>query len=229
MSTEGKDINAQAPVTETGKVEAVAPKKRTVKDIVSSEVRRRSNAKKKIADPNIRLEWYIVQAYANLENRVMQAIKDRIEKEGLNDYFGEVKVPQEEVVELVKGEKHKVNRKFFPGYILVQMHLNDETKHLINNTPKVVGFVGDAHNPMPMSEVEVENLMTQMEEGSTALAGNLSFEVGDTVKVTEGPFIDYMGTIEEVKADKAKLRVLFSIFGRATPVELDFYQVQKQI
>ena len=140
-----------------------------------------------------------------------------------------MKIPQEEVTELVKGNKKTVNKKFFPGYMLIEMSMNEDTWHLVKDTNKIVGFVGDEATPLPMSEEEVERLLEQMQEGSATLAASQQFEEGDTVKVTDGPFLDFTGTVEEVRPEKAKLRVLISIFGRATPVELEFYQVEKQL
>ena len=232
MTTEeNKNFGEEAQAGESAvSVEPKAKKvKRSVADIVSSEVKRRAKIKAKSAQPEqLELQWFIVQAYSGMEKRVKASIEERFNQEGLLDYFGEVNIPEEEITEVNKGEKHEVTRKFFPGYILVQMHLNDETKHLINNIPKVVGFVGDAKNPVPMSQVEVDKLMNQIEEGSSALTGSGTYEEGEMVRLVGGPFDGLVGKVDEVKADKSRLTVLVDVFGRATPVDVDFYGVEKQ-
>lgn len=176
-----------------------------------------------------KLEWYVVQSAANLEFKAKQALEERIKLKGLQEMFGEIHIPQESVVELVKGQKKTVNKKFFPGYILVQMHLNEDTWHLVKETPRISGFLGDSLSPLPMTEEEVARILTQVEEGAASPKSRMTFEQGETVKVTDGPFAEFNGTVEEVKPDKGKLRVLISIFGRPTPVELDFFQVEKLI
>lgn len=177
------------------------------------------------ANPNLR--WYVVHAYSGFEQKAKQALEERIRQSGFPERFGEIHVPQETVVELVKGQKKTSSRKFFPGYILVQMDLNEDTWHLVKETPKITGFVGDAKDPSPLSQDEVSRIMHQVEEGSASPRSKMSFEQGETVKVIDGPFAEFNGTVEEVKADKQKVKVLISIFGRATPVELDFMQVEK--
>lgn len=178
--------------------------------------------------PNLdKLKWYVVHAYSGFEFKAKQALEERIRTFGLGDVFGEIHVPQETVVELVRGQKKVSNRKFFPGYILVQMVLNQDTWHLVKETPKVSGFVGDATDPAPLSEDEVKRITNQVEEGAASPRSKMNFEQGETVKVVDGPFADFNGTVEEVKPDKGKVKVLISIFGRATPVELDFIQVEK--
>lgn len=173
------------------------------------------------------LRWYVVNAYSGYESKVRVALEDRIRSNGMESLFGEIQVPQETVVELVKGQKKTSNRKFFPGYVLVEMILNEDTWHLIKETPKVSGFVGDKTNPMPLEEEEVKRILNQVEEGAASPTSKIKFEEGETVKVTDGPFSDFNGTVEEVNQQKGKLKVLISIFGRATPVELDFIQVEK--
>ena len=173
------------------------------------------------------LKWYVVHAYSGFEMKAKQALEERIRLHNMEEQFGEVHVPQETVVELVRGQKKTSNRKFFPGYILVQMRLSEDTWHLVKETPKVTGFVGDATDPQPLSEDEVQRITAQVEEGAASPKAKMNFEQGDTVKVKDGPFTDFMGTIEEVRPDKGKVKVLISIFGRATPVELDFIQVEK--
>ncbi len=176
---------------------------------------------------NPKLRWYVVHAYSGFEQKAKQALEERIRQNNLSDRFGEIHVPQETVVELVKGQKKTSNRKFFPGYILVQMDMDQDTWHLVKETPKITGFVGDAKDPSPLSEEEVLRIMHQVEEGTASPKSKMSFEQGETVKVVDGPFAEFNGTVEEVKPDKQKVKVLISIFGRATPVELDFMQVEK--
>lgn len=176
---------------------------------------------------NKNLRWYVVHAYSGFEQKAKQHLEERIRMYHLGDKFGEIHVPQETVVELVKGQKKTSNRKFFPGYILVQMDLNQDTWHLVKETPKITGFLGDASDPAPLGDDEVARIMTQVEEGAASPKSRMKFEQGETVKVIDGPFADFNGTIEEVRPEKGKLKVLISIFGRATPVELDFMQVEK--
>lgn len=171
--------------------------------------------------------WYVVHTYSGFEHKAKAALEERIRSLGKQEYFGDVLVPAEKVVELVKGRKKTSSRKFFPGYILVNMVLDDDTWHIVKGTPKVTGFVGDATSPSPITEQEVRDITQQMEEGAARPKPKVSFEAGESVKVIDGPFADFNGVVEAVKADKGKLRVLISIFGRATPVELDFVQVER--
>jgi transcriptional antiterminator NusG len=175
----------------------------------------------------VKMDWYVVQAYAGFELKAKQALEERVRLNNLLHMFGEVHVPQETVVELVKGQKKTSTRKFFPGYILVQMVLNEETWHLVKETPKIAGFVGDATSPQPLGEEEVKRIFNQVEEGAASPRSKMNFEQGDAVKVIDGPFAEFNGTIEEVRPEKGKVKVLISIFGRATPVELDFMQIEK--
>jgi transcriptional antiterminator NusG len=172
-------------------------------------------------------KWYVVHTYSGYEHKAKAALEERVKAMGKTEEFGEVLVPAEKVVELVKGRKKTSSRKFFPGYILVNMALNDETWHVVKSTPKVTGFVGDARNPSPISENEVRDITQQMAEGAARPKPKVQFEAGESVKVIDGPFQDFNGVVEDVKAEKGKLRVLISIFGRATPVELDFVQVER--
>ena len=174
-----------------------------------------------------KLPWYVVHTHSGFEGRVKLGLEERIRNAKLQTKFGRIIVPQEKVVELVKGEKKTSTRKFFPGYMLIQLDLNDETWHLVKNTPKVTGFVGDMHNPVPLTPQEVQNLFEQMEGGAQRPRAKAQYEIGDSVKIVDGPFADFNGSVDEVKPDKGKLRVLISIFGRNTPVELDFVQVEK--
>ncbi len=173
------------------------------------------------------LKWYIVHVYSGFEDKVKKNLEERIEALGQTAYFGKILVPTEQVVELRKGQKRTSSRKFYPGYILVQMALNKETWHTVNNTSKITGFVGGEINPTPISDEEAEKIVHQMEEGVNRPKPRYSFEEGDEVRVVDGPFTNFQGVVEEIKPDKEKLRVLITIFGRPTPVELDFIQVNK--
>jgi transcriptional antiterminator NusG len=172
-------------------------------------------------------KWYVVHTYSGFENRVKKSLEERIKNEGLQDEFGEVLIPTENVVELVKGEKRTSKRKFFPGYILVKMEMNERTWHLVRYTPKVTEFVGGATNPPSISEEEVARVTQQIVEGAERTKPRINFEEGENVRVIDGPFTNFNGTVDEVNEEKGKIRVLVSIFGRATPVELDFMQVEK--
>lgn len=172
--------------------------------------------------------WYVVHTYSQFEKSVSRALAERIQREGMQDKFGQILVPVEEVVELKGGQKSISERKFFPGYVLVEMEMTDESWHLVKNTPKVTGFLGgSAMRPTPISEKEVQNIMDQMQAGVEKPKPKILFEVGEVVRVKEGPFTDFTGMVEEVNYDKNKIRVAVTIFGRATPVELEFGQVEK--
>ena len=173
------------------------------------------------------LRWYVVHTYSGYENKVKLALEEKVRAMGLEDKVTDVLIPSESVVELVKGERRTSNRKFFPGYVLVQMELDDQTWHLVRGTPKVTGFIGSRTEPAVIPDEEVEQIKQQMAEGKEKPKPKYSFEKGDSVRVVDGPFINFNGTVEEVRPDKGKLRVLVSIFGRPTPVELDFIQVTK--
>jgi len=173
------------------------------------------------------MDWYVVQAYSSFEDKVVERLMERIERSGLMDQFGEIIVPREEVVELKKGQKVTSQRKFFPGYILVEMEMNDETWHVVKDTPQVSGFLGSGGKPRPMPAKEVAALKQQIEEGVERPRPKVMFDIGDAVRVMDGPFASFNGVVEEVMEDKAKLKVSVSIFGRPTPVELDFVQVEK--
>lgn len=172
--------------------------------------------------------WYVVHAYSGFEKSVMRALQERILRAGMQDLFGQILVPVEEVVEMKAGQKHTSERKFFPGYVLVEMEMNDETWHLVKNTPRVTGFVGGtATKPTPISPKEVDKIMQQMQEGVEKPRPKVLFEPGELVRVKEGPFTDFNGYVEDVNYEKNKLRVSVTIFGRPTPVELEFAQVEK--
>ena len=172
--------------------------------------------------------WYVIQAFSGYEKHVQQSLKDHIERAGMEEYFGQVLVPVEEVVEMRAGQKRTSERKFFPGYVLIEMEMNDDSWHLVKSVPRVSGFVGGtASKPAPISDKEAQAIMAQVEEGHSAPKPKFSFQPGEVVRVTDGPFADFNGTVEDVNFEKSTLRVSVSIFGRSTPIELDFGQVEK--
>ena len=172
--------------------------------------------------------WYVVHAYSGMEKSVARALQDRVDRAGMQEQFGKILVPTEEVVEMKNGQRTISERRFFPGYVLVEMEMNDDTWHLVKNTGKVTGFVGGSgHKPTPISEKEVDKIMSQMQEGVEKPKPKTLWEVGEMVRVREGPFTDFNGNVEEVNYEKSRLRVSVTIFGRATPVELEFGQVEK--
>jgi transcriptional antiterminator NusG len=171
--------------------------------------------------------WYIVHAYSNFERKVAESIKERAAAAGLADLFDEVLVPMEEVVEMRRGRKVSSERKFFPGYVLVKMELNDETYHLIKSTPKVTGFLGTENKPIPITDEEAGRILQQVQEGVERPKPSVTFEIGEQVRVADGPFASFSGLVEEVDEERARLKVAVSIFGRATPVELEYAQVEK--
>ncbi len=172
-------------------------------------------------------KWYIVHVYSGFENKVKVALEERIAASPHHEKFGEVLVPTEEVVELVKGKRKTSSRKFYPGYILVQMELDDGTWHVVNDTAKVTGFLGGRNKPAPISDEEADQILNRMAAGKLKPQPKYFFESGDEIRVIDGPFTNFNGTVEEVNQEKGKIKVLVSIFGRSTPVELDFVQVQK--
>ena len=171
--------------------------------------------------------WYIVHAYSNFERKVAAAIKERAQAQGLEDEFDDILVPMEEVVEMRRGRKVSSERKFFPGYVLAKMEMNDQTYHLVKNTPKVTGFLGTDQKPIPITEDEAMRILQQVQEGVERPKPSVSFEIGEQVRVADGPFASFNGLVEEVDEERARLKVAVSIFGRATPVELEYGQVEK--
>ncbi|MEB4590564.1 transcription termination/antitermination protein NusG [Candidatus Thiothrix sp. Deng01] len=172
--------------------------------------------------------WFVVQAYSGFENQVKRSLEERIVRFGLQDAFGQVLVPTEEVVEMRDGQKRRSERKFFPGYVLVEMEMNDDTWHMVKETPKVLGFIGGkADKPAPITPKEVDTIMRRVEEGAEKPRPKVLFDAGEVVRVTDGPFKDFNGVVEEVNYEKSRLLVAVQIFGRSTPVELEFYQVEK--
>jgi len=174
------------------------------------------------------MRWYVVQAFSNYEKRVKLTLEEAIGRLGMQDYFGEILVPTEEVVEMKAGQKRTSERKFYPGYVLVQMIMNDESWHLVKSTPRVSGFIGGkASDPTPLTDKEAMEILQRVQDGTDAPRHKFSFEPGELVRVTEGPFADFNGTVEDVNYEKSKLRVAVSIFGRSTLVELEYWQVEK--
>ncbi len=173
--------------------------------------------------------WYVIHAYSGFEQYVMRTLKDRIKLHGMEDQFGDILVPTEEVVEMRDGKKRKSDRKFFPGYVLVHMDMNDNTWHLVKDSPKVLGFIGGtSHKPAPISDAEANSILQRVEEGVDKPRPKIVFEPGEVVRVNDGPFTDFNGVVEEVNYEKSRLRVSVLIFGRSTPVELEFGQVEKE-
>lgn len=174
------------------------------------------------------MRWYVVHAYSGYEKRVQNALKERIELHGMQEHFGDVLVPTEEVVEVRDGKKRKSERKFYPGYVLVQMDMNDESWHLVKQTPRVMGFIGGtADKPAPITDREADAILQRVRDGADRPTHKTIYEPGEVVRVTDGPFADFNGVVEGVDYDKSRLQVAVTIFGRATPVELEFTQVEK--
>ena len=174
------------------------------------------------------MRWYVVHAYSGYEKRVMNALIEQVELQGMQDSFGEILVPTESVVEMRDGKKRKSERKFYPGYVMVEMDMNDESWHLVKDTPRVMGFIGGtAEKPAPLSQKEADTILERVREGADRPTQKTIYEPGEVVRVIDGPFADFNGTVEKVNYEKSRLQVSVSIFGRATPVELEFSQVEK--
>jgi transcription termination/antitermination protein NusG len=174
------------------------------------------------------LQWYVVHAYSGFENQVKRSMEDRVKRSGLEEKFGQILVPTEEVIEMRDGQKRKSDRKFFPGYVLVQMDMDESSWHLVKDCPKVMGFIGGTSDkPTPITEREAQTILNRIQEGTEKPKPKVLFEVGEVVRVIDGPFTDFNGVVEEVNYEKSRLRVAVSIFGRSTPVELEFGQVSK--
>jgi transcriptional antiterminator NusG len=172
-------------------------------------------------------QWYIIHVYSGFEKKVAQSIREQARMKGLEEMIDEVLVPSEEVIELRRGTRVKSERKFFPGYVLAHMEMTDDTWHLVRNTPKVTGFLGAGSKPMPISEVEANRILHQVKEGIERPKPSITFEIGETVRVRDGPFTSFNGLVEDVDEERSRIKVAVSIFGRATPVELEFSQVEK--
>ena len=171
--------------------------------------------------------WYVLHVYSGFENKVAETIKDKAAKQGLEEKVHEIMVPTEEVIEVRRGQKINAERKFFPGYVLAKLDLNDQVWHMVKDTPKVTGFLGAGNKPSPISQKEAEKLMHQIQEGIERPRPSIIYDIGEEVKVTDGPFASFNGMVEEIDEEKGKLKVSVSIFGRATPVELEYSQVEK--
>ena len=173
-------------------------------------------------------KWYVVHAYSGFEKNVQKTLKERIEREGMQDYFGQILVPVEEVVDIKNGKRTLSERKFFPGYVLAEMEMTDDSWHLVKSTPRVTGFIGGtANRPLPITQREVDSIMQQIQTGGEKPKPKVQFEVGQRIRVNEGPFADFNGVVDEVNYERNKIKVSVQIFGRETPVELDFMQVEK--
>jgi transcriptional antiterminator NusG len=174
------------------------------------------------------IDWYVVHTYSGFEGKVREHILKKADSLGLQEKIPEIVIPTEEVVELRGGKKRKSSRKFFPGYILIRMEMNDETWHIVNSTPKVTGFLGGGNRPMPLKEGEMQEVLHQMDTGTVRAAAKGHFEKGEVVRIVDGPFVNFNGVVDDVNPDQGRLRVMVSIFGRATPVELEYLQVEKE-
>jgi len=184
-------------------------------------------ARTAIWEYDMTMRWYIVHAYSNLEKKVLESIREQASQRGLEDKFAEILVPTEQVVEVRRGRKINSERKFFPGYVLVKCDLTDEVYHLIKNTPKVTGFLGADKKPMPISDLEAERIKGQVADGIERPKASIRFEIGETVRVADGPFASFNGVVEEIDEQRSRVKVAVSIFGRATPVDLEYGQVEK--
>ncbi len=171
--------------------------------------------------------WYVIHVYSGFENKVAQSIREQAAQKGLEDYYEEILVPTEEVVRMRRGAKVSADRKFFPGYVLVKMDMTDETWHLVKDTPKVTGFLGGRGKPSPISEGEAQRILRQVQEGVERPKPSITFDIGEQVRVSDGPFTSFNGTVEEIDEERARLKIAVSIFGRSTPVELEYAQVEK--
>ena len=195
---------------------------------MNDNVNPENNGDSSASDEQAKKQWFVLHAYSGYENYVVRALNERIEREGMQEYFGEIIVPSEDVVQIKSGQKRKSTRKYFPGYVLVQMVMNEDTWHFVRRVPKVLGFIGGKPDkPAAITDKEANAILQRVEEGETKVSPSVVFEPGEVVRVIEGPFADFNGVVEEVNYEKNRLRVSVLIFGRSTPVELEFGQVEK--
>ncbi len=192
-----------------------------------AETEKKSPPEEKEIDLQKEMKWYVVHTYSGFEEKAKKALLDRIKANKMEEFFSEILIPSENVVEMKQGEKKASKRRFFPGYLLVRMVLLNKTWHVVKNTPKITGFIGNSMHPSAVPDEEIARLTSQIEQGTLRAKPSADFSAGDNVRVIDGPFTNFNGVVEEVKPEKAKVRVLVSIFGRPTPVELDFSQVEK--
>ncbi len=225
MSTENKQNSESGNPVDPNTTSAAATPKAEETPVIASSPNAEVQTIGTATGDEVR--WYVVHTYSGFEQKARLALKERVRQQKMEKMFAEVLIPSENVIELVRGEKKTTSRKFFPGYMLVKMILSDNTWHLVKSTPKITGFVGNALTPPPVPEEEVARITNQMTEGTLKPRPKVQFEEGESVRVIDGPFVNFNGVVEEVKPDKGKLRVMVSIFGRSTPVELDFVQVEK--
>ncbi len=199
----------------------------TIEEPVDAETAAREAEEAALAEMNARMQWYIIHTYSGFENKVKESLRQRADAYGMGDKIGEILVPTEEVVEIRDGKKYHVKKKFFPGYVLVQMEMSDEAWHAVRSTPKVTGFVGGGQRPLPMGREEIDRILSQVHVTKDKPKPKFNYRVGEVVKITDGPFSNFSGTVEEINEDRSTLKVMVSIFGRATPVELEFHQVKR--
>ncbi len=219
----GQDLAASAPEA-SGEVAETGASKEVAEGTPGEE----GAAKEEGAAPaNERMQWYIIHSYSGFENKVKESLRQRADAYGMGDKIGEILVPTEDVVEVRDGKKRNVKKKFFPGYVLVQMEMSDEAWHAVRSTPKVTGFVGGGQRPLPMSQEEVDRILSQVHVTKDKPKPKIDYKVGETVRITDGPFSNFTGVVEETNEDRSTLKVMVSIFGRATPVELEFHQVKR--
>lgn len=213
--------------TEAASAEAADSDDSDGEEEVKEEVIEDTAPQNPLGPPNPNHKWYVVHTYSGHEHRAKSSLEERVRSLGQQEFISEVIVPEETVVELVKGQRRTSKRRFFPGYILVRMDLTDESWHVVKNTPKITGFVGDRVKPIPVSEEEIQRMTNRISEGAARPKPKVSFVEGESVRVIDGPFLNFNGVVEDVNLEKGKVKVLVSIFGRSTPVELDFVQVEK--
>jgi transcriptional antiterminator NusG len=229
-AADGQDevsLSSEHASEEPPKEDAKEPTEEVIEEVAEDKKEEPGPELHKTTPDGTAMKWYVVHTYSGYENKARLTLMERIKREGVDDLFGSVLVPTEEVVEMRRGKRRTSKRKFFPGYMLVQMAMSENTWYLVKSTPKITGFVGDSTTPTPITESEVARITNQIAMGAETLKPKIIFEKGDSVRVVDGPFANFNGVVDEVESEKGKLRVLVSIFGRSTPVEMDFVQVEK--